>query len=95
MGSTQAIGRAFMAEISPRSRESEFFGFYVLSNKIGSIFSLLLFGTIAGWTGNQRLAVLAVAPFFVVGLALVTWIDADRARRMAAGSSPDPAADVT
>ncbi len=37
MGSTQAIGRSFMAEIAPPAREAEFFGFYVLCSKIGSI----------------------------------------------------------
>jgi UMF1 family MFS transporter len=84
MGSTQAIGRSYMAQISPPSRESEFFGFYILCSKIGSIFSLLLFGLISSGSGNQRLAVLSVVPFFVVGLVLMLWIDDSRARQAAA-----------
>ena len=71
MGATQSIGRAFMAQLSPRGRESEFFGFYLLCNKVGAVAGLLLFGGVSAWTGNQRLAVLAVAPFFVIAMILV------------------------
>jgi UMF1 family MFS transporter len=84
MGSTQAIGRSFMAEISPPSRESEFFGFYLLCNKVGSILGLLVFGGVSSATGSQRAAVLATLPFFAVGLGLMLWIDEQRARRAAA-----------
>jgi UMF1 family MFS transporter len=86
VGSTQAIARSFMAQISPPSRESEFFGFYLLCNKIGSILSLLAFGVIAGTSGGQRGAVLAMLPFFAAGLGLTLWIDERRAR-VAAGRS--------
>lgn len=87
MGSTQAIGRSFMSQISPASRESEFFGFYLLCNKLGSILGLLAFGFVSGVTGNQRAAVLAMLPFFAVGLAFMFWIDEKSAPRRAAGPS--------
>ena len=91
MGSTQAVGRAYMSRISPPARHSEFFGFYLQCNKLGAIFSLMLFGLISGSTGSQRLAVLSVIPFFVIGLVLVLSIDDDQARQVAASGSP-PAA---
>jgi UMF1 family MFS transporter len=75
MGATQSIGRAFMSQLSPRGRESEFFGFYLLCNKVGAIAGLLLFGGVSAWTGSQRLAVLAVAPFFVIAVILVYGVD--------------------
>ncbi|MFB3777394.1 MAG: MFS transporter [Bryobacteraceae bacterium] len=81
MGSTQAVGRSFMAQISPPERESEFFGFYVLSGKFASMFGPLLFGSISHWTGSQRLAVLSLLPFFLAGLLLMLWIDEGHARR--------------
>ncbi len=84
MGSTQAVGRSFMAQITPPSRESEFFGFYVLSGKFASMFGPLLFGTISRVTGSQRLAVLSLLPFFVLGLILMVWIDERKARQVAA-----------
>jgi UMF1 family MFS transporter len=80
MGSTQAVGRSFMAQISPPHRQSEFFGFYVLSGKFASMFGPLIFGSISHWTGSQRLAVLSLLPFFVLGLVLMLWIDERRAR---------------
>ena len=75
MGSTQAIGRSFMAQLSPPDKESEFFGFYLLASKVGSIFALLLFGVIASATGNQRLAVLWLLPLFALGLIGVLSVD--------------------
>ena len=79
MGSTQSVGRSFMAQISPPSRESEFFGFYVLSGKFASMFGPLVFGFVSEATGSQRVAVLSLLPFFLLGLALMFTVDERRA----------------
>lgn len=79
MGSTQAVARSFMAQITPPSREAEFFGFYVLSGKFASMFGPLLFGFVSEATGSQRLAVLSLLPFFLVGLALMASVNETRA----------------
>jgi UMF1 family MFS transporter len=79
MGSTQAVGRSFMAQVTPPSRESEFFGFYVLSGKFAAMFGPLLFGVVSEATGSQRLAVLSLLPFFVAGLAVMGLVDEGRA----------------
>jgi UMF1 family MFS transporter len=79
MGSTQAVGRSFMAQITPPARESEFFGFYVLSGKFASMFGPLLFGLVSEATGSQRLAVLSLLPFFLVGLVLMSLVNEQRA----------------
>ncbi len=71
MGGTQAIARSFMAQISPPSRESEFFGFYLLSGKFGAIVAFLVFGAASAMTGNQRSGVLWLIPLFVAGLAML------------------------
>jgi len=84
MGSTQAVGRSFMAQISPRSRESEFFGFYVLSGKFASMFGPLVFGFVSEATGSQRLAVLSLLPFFLAGLAVMKTVNEKRAIEQAA-----------
>jgi len=86
MGSTQAVGRSFMAQISPPDREAEFFGFYVLSGKFASMFGPLIFGLVSAGTGSQRLAVLSLLPFFLAGLAVMISINEARAIRDA--SSP-------
>lgn len=84
MGSTQAVSRAYMAQLSPKDRESEFFGFYVLSGKFASIFGPLLFGMISAYTGSQRLAVLSLLPLFIIGLLIMLTID----DRQVAGIAP-------
>jgi UMF1 family MFS transporter len=89
MGSTQAVSRSFMAQISPPEREAEFFGFYVLSGKFASIFGPLLFGLISSSSGSQRLAVLSLLPLFVVGLVLILLVDPEKARRMARSPAPE------
>jgi UMF1 family MFS transporter len=84
MGSTQAVGRSYMALLTPRERESEFFGFYVLAGQVGSIIAFLVFSLVSSGTGDQRLAVLWTTPFFVIGLLLVLSINERRALEGAA-----------
>jgi UMF1 family MFS transporter len=83
MGSTQSIGRALMAELTPPSREAEFFGFYTLAGQVGSIVAIFLFGTISSGSGDQRLAVLWTLPFFVAGLVLLLLVRPGRGRDQA------------
>ena len=87
MGSTQAVGRSFMAQISPPEREAEFFGFYVLSGKFASMFGPLIFGEISNWTGSQRWAVISLLPFFLAGLLILSLVRDEVARRVAAGGN--------
>lgn len=68
LGAIQSASRALMARMIPPKREGEFFGFYALSGKTASIFGPLVFGMVSAASGgNQRLAVLSVLPFFVLG----------------------------
>ena len=83
MGSTQAVGRSFMAMLAPPGRQSEFFGFYVLAGQVGSIVAFLTFGIVSSGSGDQRLAVLWTIPFFAAGLALTLWIREERAESRA------------
>jgi len=78
MGSTQAVARSIMASISPANRESEFFGFYILATKVGAIVVILLFGTIASGTGQQRLAVLGLLPLFLAGILILRRVQVPR-----------------
>jgi UMF1 family MFS transporter len=52
----------------------------VLSGKFASMFGPLIFGTISNLTGSQRLAVLSLLPFFLLGLIIMLWIDEGQAR---------------
>jgi UMF1 family MFS transporter len=51
----------------------------VLSGKFASMFGPLMFGFVSEATGSQRLAVLSLLPFFLVGLALMAGVNETRA----------------
>lgn len=72
LGAIQAASRTFMATLTPRGREAEYFGFYALVGKTGAVLGPFVFGAVSRATGgNQRAAILMVGAFFVVGLALL------------------------
>ncbi|MGI9625607.1 MAG: MFS transporter, partial [Longimicrobiales bacterium] len=72
LGAIQAASRSLMASLIPEGKEAEMFGFYAFCGKSSSILGPLIFGTISSVSGgNQRLAVLSVAVFFIIGLALL------------------------
>ncbi len=84
MGSSQAAGRAIIGYLSPRTREAEFFGLWGLAVKAASIFGPLTYGVVTWvFAGEHRLGILAVGAYFVVGLARLAGIDAERGRRAA------------
>jgi UMF1 family MFS transporter len=88
LGAVQAASRAFMSTLIPPGQEAELFGFYALCGKTAAIFGPLIFG-LASWLtgGNQRIAIVAIGLFFVVGLALLSGV---RAGGPTMARPPDP-----
>jgi UMF1 family MFS transporter len=80
MGSSQAASRALMAELTPASREGEFYGFYGLCGKFSAILGPLAFGLVTMLTGSQRWAVLSVGVFFATGWILLRLVDVEAGR---------------
>lgn len=77
LGAVQAASRTFMATLIPRGQEAELFGFYALCGRAASICGPLIFGTASRLSGgNQRIAILVVGVFFLVGLVAVSGIRA-------------------
>jgi len=84
LGASQSAGRALVGYLSPRAREAEFFGLWGLAVKLSSILGPLLYGAVVWLSdGQHRMAMLALAPFFVVGLWLLAGVDLRRGRRAA------------
>lgn len=72
LGSVQAGTRAFFTQFVPRGREAEYFGVYALVGKSSAIAGPLVFGMISSTFRSQRPAILSIAAFFVIGLALLS-----------------------
>ena len=71
MAASQSASRSLMALLTPRAREAEFFGFYDgLCGKASAVIGPLVFGIVSDLT-NERIAVLFIGTFFVIGLVIL------------------------
>ena len=76
IGSTQAISRSLLVQLIPVRQSAEMFGFYASSTKVASILGPLLFGAVSVWSGSQRVALVALIPFFLAALVLLMLVRA-------------------
>jgi len=74
--------------LAPPTQLAEFFGLWTFATRLASIVGPLSYGAITWATGgNQRVAILATAGLFVVGLLLLVPIDMRRGRAAALGDA--------
>ena len=79
LGGSQALSRSLFAQMIPQDQEAEYFGFYEISERGTSWIGPLVFGLAVTITGSQRLGIVSLIIFFVVGLALLSRVDVKRA----------------
>jgi UMF1 family MFS transporter len=65
VGSSQSIIRSWYSHLIPIKQQAEFFGFNGFASKIAATIGPVLFGIVSSVTGNQRLAILTLLPFFI------------------------------
>lgn len=90
VGGMQALSRSLFASMIPRHRSAEFFGFYGVCEKVAGITGPLFFALTIGMTGSSRWAILCLSAFFVVGAALLTFVDVEAGRRAVRTSEERP-----
>lgn len=71
MGSCQSISRSMMSLLTPAEKKTEFFGFYSFFGKSSAVLGPLVFGFISYITNSQRLAIISLALFFIIGMILL------------------------
>jgi UMF1 family MFS transporter len=71
MGSSQSTSRSLMSKLTPPDKKTEFFGFYSFFGKSSAVIGPLVFGMVSYMSGSQRLAIISVGIFFVIGLLLL------------------------
>ncbi len=69
VGPNQSCSRSLMAQLTPKEKVNEFFGFFALTGKATSFIGPLLFGFITS-IYNQQVALWVVVVFFVLGFFL-------------------------
>jgi MFS transporter, UMF1 family len=82
-GGSQALSRSLFASMIPRFKSSEFFGFFSVFEKFAGIFGPLLFAASIAIFGSSQAAILSVIAFFVVGGAILVFVNVDEGRRVA------------
>jgi len=82
-GGTQALSRSMFASMIPRHKSSEFFAFFGVFERYAGILGPLVFATMVEATGHSRNAILAVLAFFVVGGAMLAFVDLESGRKAA------------
>ncbi|MFI3229200.1 MAG: MFS transporter [Bacillota bacterium] len=90
-GGIQALSRSYFCKLAPPEKMSQFFGLYDIFNKSSNFIGSALFALITtismGYLGNDatgvilsnRIAVACLASLFVVGLAIMFFIPANKA----------------
>ncbi len=70
MGGIQSLSRSTYSKLMPETKDTtSFFSFYDVTEKIAIVIGMFSFGFITELTGSQRSSVLALAVFFLVGMA--------------------------
>lgn len=72
MGGIQALSRSTYAKLMPVTKDTaSYFSFFDVSEKIGIVIGLFLFGYLTEITKSQRTSVLSCMTFFAIGLAML------------------------
>lgn len=88
LGGSQALSRSLFSQMIPANHEAEYFGFYEISERGTSWIGPLLFAAAVQITGSQRIAIVSLIFFFVVGLVLLSQVNVRQAM-LDSGNDPE------
>ncbi|CAN5644124.1 MFS transporter [soil metagenome] len=88
LGSTQSLSRTLMTKLTPPEIKTEFFGFYALLDKTSTLVGPLTFGLVSWLSGSQKIAVLTVGFYLIVGILLLRMKSKEAIPPQAFGGSP-------
>lgn len=80
MGGSQALSRSLFAQLIPRARSAEFFGYYSVISRLSAIAGPFVFAAVAQATGSSRGAILWLVGFFAVGFVFLALLRAPALR---------------
>ena len=73
MGGIQSLSRSTYSKLIPEQSEdtASYFSFYDVSEKIGIVIGMFMYGFVAEITGSMRYSILFLISFFVIGVILL------------------------
>jgi MFS transporter, UMF1 family len=90
-GGTQSLSRSLFASMIPRHKSSEFFAFFGVFERYAGILGPAVFAWVVSHSGTSRNAILSVIGFFIVGGAILTFVDVDAGRGAARAAEAEVA----
>lgn len=87
VGPNQAASRSLLGRFVPRSKETEFYGFFAFSGKAIAFMGPFLLGLVAEITGSLRMGMATVLIFFIVGGLLLLPVNEKRGMAQANGGA--------
>ena len=69
------MSRAYYARLIPASQAAELFGFYNMLGKFAAIIGPVMVGWTGQLAGNPRIGILSLLILFIVGAALLIFVD--------------------
>jgi UMF1 family MFS transporter len=82
-GGTQALSRSMFASMIPRHKSSEFFAFFSVFERYAGVLGPAVFAWVVSHTGSGRSAILSVVVFFVLGAAILAFVNVEEGRSAA------------
>ena len=82
-GGTQALSRSLFASLTPKHKSAEFFSLFALGEKVAGVFGPAVFAAASLVAGSSRYAIISVMVFFLLGGALLYFVDVAEGQRAA------------
>ena len=82
MGAAGAQARSMFTMLIPKSRTTEFFGFFGFIGKAAAMLGPFLYAAAAGWF-DDRVAIMSIVVVIVIGSYLCSRVDLEEGMRMA------------
>lgn len=79
LGGSQALSRSLFSQMIPANHEAEYFGFYEVSERGTSWIGPMVFALAVQLTGQQRIAIVSLIIFFLLGLFLLSRVNVKKA----------------
>ncbi|MED4126453.1 MFS transporter [Halalkalibacterium halodurans] len=73
-GGIQALSRSYFAQMVPKEKSNEFFGFYTIFGRFAAVSGPFLVGVITQITGSSAFGVSSLIVLFAIGLIVLTFV---------------------
>ncbi|MED4018006.1 MFS transporter [Sutcliffiella cohnii] len=73
-GGIQALSRSYFAQMVPKEKSNEFFGFYNIFGRFAAVTGPLLVGVITQMTGNSSIGIFSLVILFVIGFIILIFV---------------------